>query len=94
MYKTQYTRMGKNISILQNQGGMNAGDSSALGSSLRMQGTSNFESKMSAINSNENLKGFLDSKIHKIQAAFDRKVHDLKPFVLDQACLFVKERTE
>ena len=58
--------MGKNISILQNQGGMKAGDSSAFGSSLRGQGASNFESKMSSINSNEKLKGFLDSKIHKI----------------------------
>ena len=30
-------------------------------------------------------------KIQKIQMAFDQKVKDMKPFVLDQACAFIRQ---
>ena len=56
-------------------------------------------SKTSAMRENNTdlkneLRQMVDNKVHLIQVAFDRKVHDLKPFVLDQACHFIKQRTE
>ena len=29
-----------------------------------------------------------------MQIAFDQKVKDIKPFVLDQACVFLKDQTQ
>ena len=42
----------------------------------------------------EKMQAFIDKKISKMQAAFDRKVRDVKPFVFDQACEFIKEQSK
>ena len=44
-----------------------------------------------AILSDDNLRAILDKKVQKIQTAFDRKVKDMKPFLLDQACAFIRQ---
>ena len=42
----------------------------------------------------EGLRALLDKKVKLIQTGFDRKVRDMKPFVLEQACQFIREQTK
>ena len=43
---------------------------------------------------NENLKELVAKKANQIQLAYDRKVRELKQFVFDQACQFLKEQMQ
>ena len=40
---------------------------------------------------NEKMRALLDRKVMQIQMGFERKVKDLKPLLLDNACEFIKE---
>lgn len=42
----------------------------------------------------ENFKAVLDKKVGQIQLSFDKLVRDIKPFVFDQACAFLRQQTK
>jgi len=46
---------------------------------------------MSQVLTDEGMKAVLDKKVHQIQTGFDRKIREMKPFVLDHACKFIQE---
>ena len=51
-------------------------------------------SEKSNLVTNENFQAALDKKVAKIQQSFDKIVRDIKPFVFDQACDFLREQTK
>ena len=66
-----------------------------MGSSI-MSMTDNGSSSLSNMGpgvDREKLNALLDKKVHQIQIGFDRQVKDMKPFILDYACNFIKEKT-
>ena len=44
--------------------------------------------------SNEKLNAILVRKVQQIEAAYEIKLKDQKPLILEAACKFVKEQTE
>lgn len=42
---------------------------------------------------NEKLRAMLDRKVQQIDMGYEKKLSDLKPYLLDHACQFVKEQT-
>ena len=42
----------------------------------------------------QNFRMMLGKKVNQIQVGFDRKVKDIKPMLLENACDFLKEKTD
>ena len=60
----------------------------------KMGGASSLGSRMSSIQINgDNVKAIFDKRVQKMQLAFDKKVRDIKPFVLDYAQHWIKDQT-
>ena len=82
-------------------GGSGMGDGSRMRRGSRMGATqlgggsimSLMSSGVEGMLNTEQLRAVLDKKIKQIQIGFDRKVSDLKPFLLDVACGFIKDQT-
>ena len=66
-----------------------AGGTSSMGYGASRLGT--HRSGTSTGIDNEDLKLLIEKKLNVAQVIYDRKIRDMKPFVLDEACTFIKQ---